>query len=515
MADMFFMVVLLFLISLLPNYVFSDGSSGWHLATGSYIIDKGAIPYHDFLSYTFAGKPWIVLYWLFDVFMAAADNFGGLNGVALLISTIIATLFLLLFERCRKLGCHVFATFFFCLIAAIASTVHWLARPLVATFIGVFVFSTTLEDFHRRQITTMRLVVTLAITSLIWANCHPGFVTGFAMISIYLIVAAVASFVAQEDNRADARHEVKGLLLALSAALFTSFINPYGIALHQNILGYLAPSRLVHSVDEYMSPVFHGGLQSNCLELLFFLPVIGLALRRVRVSVPQLLLCLAFAHLALSEVRNVPLFAIVVLPFIGELFSGKIMSVDLATIDKSALWQKLAAKWDTIGEQSDAAEIRCKMHLLPLFSVLVLAVAAANGGKLFGSTFMDSGFDSQRLPVQSLNYIRDNKLPAAEGFNHVNWGGYLYYKLGMPVFIDDRASFFGTDFYYGYGTVVSLYPGWQNYFDEHHINWIIFAKHTPLDERLRNDPKWKLCAEDTAADVFVRRGSNLDNTHSK
>ncbi len=109
------------------------------------------------------------------------------------------------------------------------------------------------------------------------------------------------------------------LALTLVTCCLATLVNPYGTGLHQYTFAYLKGTSVLAATDEFLSPVFHGALQPTCLELLFAFFIVGLALSKNRLSMPRLLACLVFSHLALSAVRNLPLFVIVVLPAIAQL----------------------------------------------------------------------------------------------------------------------------------------------------------------------------------------------------
>lgn len=497
-GDFLFLIVLLFPLLLLPNYLFADASTGWHLAIGDYVLKNGQVPYKDFLSYSQYGKPWIAFYWLADLFLSLANKACGLNGVALLVSTTIATLFLCIYERCRRFGCNFLLAALLVLVGAAASTVHWLARPHIVTFVGVYVFATILEDFHRQRISTKKTIAILSATMLVWANSHPGFILGFAQMAIYMVVATGLLLSGRQSTN---RKELPGLCAAAATMLAATLINPYGLALHQNLSEYLKQSTVTNYVDEYLSPVFHGALQSNCLELIFLALACGLAFHKTKPSIPQVLLVLAFGHLALSAMRNIPLFILVALPLAGELLGG----IDLARLGTVPMVSRLLLAFRNLNMSVDREEARCRMHLLPLAAVVFLAIAAGCGGSLAGKSILACGFSPQVVPTNTLACIKT--LPADRGFNNVNWGGYIYYYAGVPVYIDDRSSFYGEAFYLQYGRIVSLFDGWQEALNKQKINWIIFPKGEPLSKRLMESQEWRILCQDQAAYVFLRKNS--------
>jgi hypothetical protein len=505
LGDMIFLIVFLFPLTLLPNYMFGDGSVGWHLAIGDYCLQHLAAPMKDFISYTHPGKPWVAFYWLFDVGMSAFNMLGGINGVAVYCAAIIATVFLLIYKRMREEGCDQYLTAIFVMIAAVASTIHWIARPLLASFAGVYLFSTALEDFHRRKISQRRMLIMLGLGSLIWMNAHPACIMGFASLIIYMATAAgTAIATADADIRKNSLFEVKWLAIALAVCFGATLINPWGFDLWVNDIANLSPGKLIDSVDEYKSPIFHGALYASALELIYFILAFGLFLRRKDLSMPQLLNTLAFAHLSLQNMRNIPVFVITALPFIGFLY-GQVPEMFLAGRTDSGWVTRFLQKWSRGKSELDGIERKCSLHLLPIATVVVFVVAAANGGKLFGTELLACDFDPSKLPTTTLAYIKDHHLPAEHGFNHVNWGGLINYRTKLPIFIDDRASFFGEDFYYRYGLAVSLAPGWQEYLDEHHIDWIIYPKDSAFVHALTESGRWKMVAEDKVACILQRQ----------
>src|ERR1039457_5212 len=43
-----------------------DGDIGWHIRTGEYILDHGAVPKTDLFTFTKPGAPWFAWEWLSD-----------------------------------------------------------------------------------------------------------------------------------------------------------------------------------------------------------------------------------------------------------------------------------------------------------------------------------------------------------------------------------------------------------------------------------------------------------------
>lgn len=506
-GDVIFLLVVNLLVFALPHFMLGDGSTGWHLVTGKFILETHRIPTQDLMSYTFPGAPWVAYEWLFDLFAAFTEKLAGLNGLVVACSSIIALVMLLVYERCRRAGANFPLAAFLVIVGSLASSVHWLARPHIFTILGVFIFAATLESFQRDKISKSKMLGLLSVSMAFWVNLHPGFMLGFALTIIYLASALATGILVDRDTGGgEALTKAKWFGATMCTLLAASMLNPYGPQLFNYIGHYLQSSEVLHATNEFASPVFHGQIQQSCLEIIFLLVVVGLAMTKKSPSFPQLLSCLAFGHLALSGIRNAPVFVVVALPFIADLFSQVRLPFSSSSTEPTPVsWlAALGTRFQKFCEGFDQNEESCQMHILPVVAVIVLMIAAANSGSLFGEKILICAPSARTMPTTTLDYIRDHKLEPKQGFNYDNWGGYICYRLGIPVFIDDRLDFYGKKFYFDYGAIVQLEPGWEKLLDKYKIGWIIFPKDNPLSRQLKVHTHWKLLCQDEAAALFQR-----------
>lgn len=504
-GDILFILILQLMLGLLPNFVYGDGSTGWHLVTGKYILEHGLVPRTDLISHSFADKSWVAYEWLFDAIIALFDQIGGLKLVAVLSVSAIAYLFLLIYEDCRKAGGHFFLCLILCVLGALLSAIHWLVRPHLVTFFGVYLFSKMLERYQSREISAIRLCSYLGLFMLFWVNCHPAFLMGLAIIFIYLGGNFPAAFLSGEGpSKKFAQDCIKVFSLAFALCLLISFVNPYGANLYSYIFEYLHQTAVIGQTDEYASPTFHGALQPTCLEFLFFALAIGLVASREKPRLPRLLLVLAYCHLALASVRNLPLFVIVCLPFIAWLMGRMDLGPLVPSASAANYLQPLLNYWRHLGSVFDQTEFSCNKHLLPVIAVVVLSFIAISGGSLGPLKILSSDFDPKTKPTETLNCLVKEKLDPKRGFNLDNWGGYLRYKTGERVFIDDRVDFYGQKFYLDYAEIATLQPHWRETLDKYKIEWVLFPNNSLLTGALRKEKGWRLLCSDQAASLFIR-----------
>jgi len=503
-GDLLFVGICQLLLFMRPNFIFSDGSTGWHLVTGMSILATGVIPHTDIVSYTFPGKAWVAYEWLSDIFMALLVKAGGLNLLALAVTAAIASLILAIYQRMRANDCHFLAALTFCVFGLLASANHWLVRPHIFTFWGVYLFTFRLEDYYLNKISFKRLSVWLLSYMLIWVNCHPAFLMGFAICGIYIFATTIKMLtVGEEDLRRDFMFKSAKLCLLLLGLVLVSFLNPYGIDLYRYIAEYLHGTSILAHTDEFKSPNFHFNLHAFCLEVLFFFLAWGFVRGGKKVNLPGFIVTVVFGHLSLMAVRNIPLFAFVSMPLIGKLFGQNSAKAPDATEGQSIasmLLSKMARPLRQFNEQEKLSD----MHILPIAYVLILAAVSILAGRDQGNALMRSGFDPESQPIKTLAYIRDNKLEAKEGLSLDNWGGIIRYQLDMPVFIDDRSDFYGEKFYNDYGTICEVRPGYIVLLDQHKINWVLFPRESQLVQALKAKGDWKVVCEDQASSLLVR-----------
>ncbi|NQU11524.1 hypothetical protein HQ590_12080, partial [bacterium] len=187
--------------------VSADGDPCWHWRLGEEMLATGRIVDTDTLSHTRYGAPFLTKEWLSEVLLAVGGAFGGLTGVAVVGALIIATTFGLLHRQLLREGNDVLTTTLVILLAAWASTTHWIARPHLFSLlftvlwhgelrrylasvngpVGAAVPSRPLSRFLGRLGTAAptRLAISLAVLTVFWVNLHGGFLVGFILLGIY------------------------------------------------------------------------------------------------------------------------------------------------------------------------------------------------------------------------------------------------------------------------------------------------------------------------------------------
>lgn len=504
-ADLVFVLIIFLLMNLLPNYILGDGSTGWHLATGQWILDHGAIPNTDLFSNTFPSRAWVPYEWLSDVVGAALERTGGIKLVAVAASCAIAWLFALVYLECRRGGCHFAVALVLTVLAILASTIHWLARPHLFTFFGVFLLSRHLEKYRTGAETRRRLLITVPVLMVLWSNLHPAFLIGFVLIAIYLCSEFAVWLFSANALRPASKVRLQTFGLSLVLAIVASLLNPNAGRMYSYIFHYLRQSYVLQNTHEFMPPNLHE-LHAICMLLLMFAFVVALAGSRRSVGLAPLLTVLAFAYLGLNSMRNEPLFAIVVVPITGWLLGSFSLRRIFGKPFINAEWLNVwLARVRPRTENFDAMERVSNMHLLPIFVTGLLALSCLFDGKLGPVELVTSQWDPLTKPTKTLDCIREYKLDWRNGLNMDNWGGYIFYTTKNRVFVDDRLDFYGSDFFVDYQKMIQLGADSKAVMDKHQIKWVLFPVKGPLIQHLKRSPDWQLLCEDKASAVMLRK----------
>src|SRR3954452_10987904 len=136
LADFAFLMPVAFLFGRMNGVhtLLSDCDTGWHIRTGEWIIANGWVPMRDIFSFSKPGAPWFAWEWLSDVLFAWLNSVDGLRAVLLVTIGLICATFTLLYWLTHRKSNAIIAI---CLtmIAAAASSIHWLARPHMFTLL--------------------------------------------------------------------------------------------------------------------------------------------------------------------------------------------------------------------------------------------------------------------------------------------------------------------------------------------------------------------------------------------
>jgi hypothetical protein len=432
--------------------IFNDGDVSWHIATGQWILDHGAIPRTDPFSFTWAGKPWVPIEWLAEVIMAGAYRLAGYSGIAALVTAALMALHAIVFFNAARFvrplaAVGTIIAMDLILIPTMLARPHLLAWPLIAFWTWLML---------RARESEKAPPLAAALLMVIWANLHGSFVMGLAIAGAFGLEALIAS---ADRMRAFRQWAVFGI-----ACLIAVFVNANGVE------GVIHPLRMANLamlplIDEWkpstpaVTPFFFAVL---------FATVVLLWFKRPRLSLVRWLLLGALLVLALLQVRHQAVLAIVAAMLLPRGFAEK------------------------------TGEAGQRRSLVPLTAAGIAALVAVRA--LMPINPVENEANPWKLIAAVPPQLRSQ--PVLNGYA---MGGPLILS-GIRTYVDGRGDMYGDDLVIGYkritdGDAAELQHAVQTY----GIRWAIlperYGKLIALLDRL---PEWRRIRKDEAGVIYVR-----------
>jgi hypothetical protein len=438
----------------------NDSDTYWQISIGQWIIDHAALPRADIYSFTKAGEPWTSSSWLAQVLLAGSYDLAGWTGPVVLASASIALTFALL---AWILGRRIPAPYAIVvtLAALVLSTPHFLARPHVLVLPVMLAWAYGLLSASERGAAPSFWLLPLIA---LWANLHGGFIFGLVLAAAFAIDALWNADVARQKPLA-LRWAVFGI-----GALAACCATPYGwgsILASRKILDL---GELLHLIYEWMPADF---TSLGAFEMSILVLIAAALYSGVKLSPPRIALVLGLLHMALSHVRNLEIFALL-LPLV----------VLAPVASQFALQPARFGKFT------------------PLASAAVLAVmlGASTWALAARSAFSPPEVQSPAAAIEALQARHPKRV-----LNDLPFGGYMIWRK-MPVFIDGRAELYGEAFEMAYYRALQLKD--VNQFLDILKTWdidaVLLTPSTPAVGLLDNIGGWQRVYSDRNAVLHVR-----------
>jgi hypothetical protein len=475
-----------------------DGDTGWHIRTGDYILSHHQFPKQDLFSFSRAGQPWFAWEWLSDVLFSALHKAGGLAAVALMAGVLIAGTSAVLFRYMIWQGSNLLAAVLLMLIASSASTIHWLARPHLFSYLFLAAAIWLLEADRRRRTPWVFALVGLCV---LWTNLHGGFGALLITIAAYLAGSIAETLLAPAGGRNWENARRYGGLLALAAV--ATLVNPYTYHLHQHILQYLRSDFILDHVVEFRSPNFRGeGMRY--FEVLLFAGLMAVPALLRRRDVTTALLILLWAHASLLSARHILLYVVVAAPVAARECTALWARASAPGMGWAATLREVAEDYGG-GRFTNTGPRPAMGWLAPSFAA-VMAVALFAGRS---SGRLQSEFSKDQFPVAACE-AAGGQLRGRRILTSDQWGDYLIYRYypKLKVFIDGRSDFYGAEIGREYLKVMNSDHQWEQIFDRYGFDLALLPAEWPLATTIKSNPNWKVKYDDGKALLLERTQNN-------
>ena len=466
----------------------ADGDTGWHIRTGEWIWQHGAVPTTDLFSYTKPHDAWYAWEWLWDLLFAGIHHVSGLGGVAFASLVLLSCISALLFRLIRRTTDNDLLSFAVAALAIGGSGVHWLARPHLFSWLFIVIFAHALLSVRRGN---SRPLYWLPACMLIWTNLHGAFFLGIIMLCIAAAGEVIDTFLHALNFRDAAYHRAGPYLLCAIACAAVTLINPYGWNLHGHIYSYIRDSKLLDKIGEYQSINFRNpSAWPFEVMLLLALPAVTRSLGRRQYA--SALSLLVWSHLALLSGRNIPIFVMLAAPttalMIGDL---------LARAGSVPRLSALQAAVTHLAQRLRPLERAPRLYALSASTLLLLAACFAASLPGF-----EGQFDSKTFPGSALPFIK--KARYSRLFTTDTWASYFVYQLypKQQTFFDGRSDFFGSEMTEAYCGILNAKYDWERKLEAREVDSVALRPDDPVVSALKASRNWHLRFDDGSVIIF-------------
>src|SRR3989442_2570581 len=251
----------------------------------------------------------------------------------------------------------------------------------------------------------VRALYFLPAVMLIWVNLHAGFVLGYAILGVALLVEGMRYLLRRPGAMTLPR--LRAMTVILAASIGVAILNPNGWDI------YLYPFQTGGSAEqqrlivEWFSPNFQMS-QMWAFEAMIFLIIAGLALSR-RIEARQLVLLLVGLGRALHWVRKLSFFMLVAVPGLSDYAQQARERLSLS-------WPRRVPKTTPLTFAANVVMIILVLAIVALASLPSLLQRV--DGKLVARDF----------PIKAADFLVQHP-PPGHMLNVYGWGGYLIFRL--------------------------------------------------------------------------------------
>jgi hypothetical protein len=457
------------------KYSVHDPDTWWHVKTGDWIIEHGAVPRTGIFSWT-ANRPWVAYSWGFEVLLSRVYAWFNLMGLALFGILLTVSIAYFQFWSLQRIS----GRFWTAWLLAICSLYSFLfvlgPRPVFFSIIFYIALLTALLEANRSG--QIKNLYWLPALFLIWANMHIQFIYGLFVLGLFVANHIALNFAQRSKTslifQRPSALPTSSLLIVSFACAAATLIGPYSYHLYQVIFLYSRAKYSYQTIIELQPLAFH--LAHHYAELLLMAAGFGAVGWQKKIDPFKLVLMTIASLLAFRTIRDCWFAATTAAALIADFPAPE--------------WKRICR--ETLAERG----------MLAAIVATVLFLLARNFG--FNEPALDRLVSSE-FPVDAVNYLRQHPVPGPL-YNNLDWGGFLiWYMPQFPVAIDGRNDLYGD-------SIDRAFYDAQYRADYKHdpylfqSGFVLLSKKVPLANALRLDDRFRLVYEDKIAVVFVRHG---------
>ncbi|KXK52510.1 MAG: hypothetical protein UZ05_CHB002001296 [Chlorobi bacterium OLB5] len=491
-------LMLIFIVLLTTFKISGDDDIFWHLQTGKYITENKTIPSEDVFGFVTEGQKWIPFEWGFDVLIYNIYSVSGYPGISLFRTLIFLLMFLLLIKVSQKLKLNIFISYIIFILLAAGLFERMLIKPQIISYLFSVLLLYLLISFQYNN-ENKKLIYFIPVLFLLWANMHMGVLSGFVILTIYIITEIIRLKKNKSTIPAETRKPIiKKLTLIYMLSAAALLVNPHGFNTYLYVYMHMQ-MKMLSEVFEWYSPF--SSLFGGTIFIYVYYSFLALS---------------AFSFFFLFRQKQWFLFS-VLLVFLLLSFRNSRFAVDYMAVSAGII---VIAAGNLIS-RSDKLSVKNNPVYTYIPALILLAgIILLPGNNLYKllNFERESGFGIYKsdYPQSAVEFIRKNNIISAGNrvFNSFGCGGFLIWEVpSAKNFIDSRNL--NDEIYYSYKKINNKQPGFEDEFGKYNFNYILWffpklpyftneMKTSVISYLFANSDAWKLVFWDDNSFVFVR-----------
>ncbi|MBK9201541.1 MAG: hypothetical protein IPL73_03675 [Candidatus Obscuribacter sp.] len=294
-----FVIILAYMLLLTPMGFLRDGGTVRHIVCGNYMLEHHTICTTNFLWYVDQNAPWLSTELLSDYVFAWLYNLAGQNYQYIILASALSTSLALTLaaSAARAKGANLFLTIGALILAVVATSLHWSARPHLFSYL---LFALVLY-LGQKPLSILSRSGLYALIFALWVNLHGSAILGLPIVFIQCLLTF-------KDKSLKA-------FCPLVAALVACLINVRGPGYFAYLWQYTSHEQIFGQGSEWSSFDFIYGIGSYAFIALLVLTIVAHAVKRqtLKQDWPWLALTLVFAIAAFISMRFISYFALLAL----------------------------------------------------------------------------------------------------------------------------------------------------------------------------------------------------------
>ena len=471
-----FSLLVILLLAALYFGVFGDLDWSWQVRMGELIVRTGNLRPPESFSYTIDGTRIRDFEWLYEVSLWAVWNAFGWGGLKFLKVIAVVTPLFLVGRHLRHEGVrwHGIALSLFTAIFVLSSA--WNLRPLYCTTIGILLVASML---HNHCTGKRPLSWGLPVVMLLWANLHPGVITGQAL--LYGAIAWEWLNQRLKWNTPLSRDSLKRLTMIGGLGVVATLISPDPI---ERLLYPFKPElahpimRIFVEMQPLVSLLQEAPLRIGLIYVAFALVLATAVLRFRHYRMWELALLAGLAVLGNIAFRGAMDWLLVMLalgvPHLKELLAG---AARYRPRPRCVMWLLRADRKIKQTLASGLFRLQPFWPAAALSALLIISVIPPLSRAMPRQNSAD-------WPVAALDHMEKIEL-AGRFFGPPDYGAYIGWRLRQrgKIYTDTRGFYFPPQLLEDSHFIPQLGPDWRQrlkrVLDEYHTDYFLLETNGP------------------------------------